>query len=103
MEPFLSSCRQRSKIINQVINSVRKMSNTANVACGYDSSSSAAVSSSSCSSPSPSSSFLLDELEAVHTACAGDPELVRMMADGPKILQEVGAAKLKLGDNVDAR
>ena len=39
----------------------------------------------------------------MHAACAGDPELVRMMADGPKILQEVGAAKLKLGDNVDAR
>ena len=77
---------------------------TANVAGGHDSSFSASSSSSSSSScSSPSSSFLLEELEAVHAACAGDPELVRMMADGPKILQEVGAAKLKLGDNVDAR
>ena len=89
MEPFLSSCRQRSKIINQVINQVRKM-NHGNVAGRHDSS-------------SPTSSSLLDELEAVHAACARDPELARLIADGPKILTDVCAAKLKLGDNVDAR
>lgn len=87
VEPFLSSCRQRSKVLYQVISSVRSQMATT----------------------SPPGAPLqiqsaLEELDKLYNASSCNPDLIGLLAEGPRILQEVSNAKTRLGgDNVDAR
>lgn len=87
VEPFLSSCRQQSKILYQVISSVR----------------------SKMASGSPPSEPLqiqsaLEDLDKLYNSSSCHPDLIGLLAEGPRILQEVSNAKTRLGgDNVDAR
>lgn len=83
MEPFLASCRQRSKILGQVIGSVRSQMAAVPEPCRVQQA--------------------LQQLDAVFSESSADAELASLLADGPRILQEVAIAKAKLGDNVDAR
>ncbi len=46
----------------------------------------------------------LEELDKLYVKSSCDPDLIRLLAEGPRILQEVSNAKTRLaGDNVDAR
>lgn len=46
----------------------------------------------------------LEELDKLYVNSSCDPDLIRLLAEGPRILQEVSNAKTRLaGDNVDAR
>ena len=87
MEPFLTSCRQRSKILYQVISSVRSQ-----------------MASNSPTDPVQVKTAL-EELDKLYVnSSQRDPDLIRLLAEGPRILQEVSNAKSRLaGDNVDAR
>lgn len=81
-EPLLKACREQSRVVYQVIATVRRTLNS--------------------KTTSPSS---VDELEEVYSRCVGDAQLVRLLSsEGPRLLQDVAAARSKLGDhNVDAR
>ncbi|XP_059353299.1 uncharacterized protein LOC130701846 isoform X2 [Daphnia carinata] len=87
VEPFLSSCRQRSKVLYQVISSVRSQMAT--------------------TSPAGAPLHIqaaLEELDKLYNASSCNPDLIGLLAEGPRILQEVSNAKTRLGgDNVDAR
>lgn len=46
----------------------------------------------------------LEDLDKVYISSSCDPDLISLLAEGPRILQEVSNAKTRLGgDNVDAR
>ncbi|XP_046444764.1 uncharacterized protein LOC124194558 isoform X6 [Daphnia pulex] len=88
VEPFLSSCRQQSKILYQVISSVR---------------SKMASGSPPLSEPLQIQSAL-EDLDQLYNSSSCHPDLIGLLAEGPRILQEVSNAKTRLGgDNVDAR
>ncbi len=49
-------------------------------------------------------SSALEELEQLYATSVGHPELVKLLSEGPTVLQDLAAAKTKLGDhNADAR
>nr|CAH0099895.1 unnamed protein product [Daphnia galeata] len=87
VEPFLSSCRQQSKILYQVISSVRSK-----MASGSPPSDSLQIQSA------------LEDLDKLYNGSSCHPDLMGLLAEGPRILQEVSNAKTRLGgDNADAR
>ncbi len=46
----------------------------------------------------------LEDLDQLYNSSSCHPDLIGMLAEGPRILQEVSNAKTRLGgDNVDAR
>ena len=87
VEPFLSSCRQQSKILYQVISSVRSKMASGGIP----------------SEPLQIQSAL-EDLDKLYIGSSCHPDLMGLLAEGPRILQEVSNAKTRLGgDNVDAR
>ena len=87
MEPFLNWCRERSRVLYQVISSVRRMISTTHH-----------------QEPEMDLSSALEELEQLYATSVGHPELVKLLSEGPTVLQDLAAAKTKLGDhNADAR